>query len=120
MLTVPNGSKQDVLADDSGAFTTTWKVPAGHAAGLATFNAEGESSGRTADASVTVLVKGGLGGSDPVGADQTREGSSGSGSKLAVTGVDLGAVAPLGALLLLMGAGVFLASRRKGSDVSSV
>lgn len=114
-MTLPDGSKRTVAANGSGAFTTAWVVPAGFAPGNAAFGALGDTSGRTASANVIVVAQGAPGGGTPGGS-----GGGGSGAKLATTGADLGALAPVSALLLLAGAGVFLASRRRGSDAARI
>lgn len=106
IVTLPDGSKRTVATNGSGTFTTAWVVPTGFAPGNAAFGARGDTSGRTANASVIVVAKGVPGGGTP-----GRTG--GSGVKLATTGAELGALAPVSALLLLAGAGVFLASRRR-------
>lgn len=106
IVTLPDGSKRTVATNGSGTFTTAWVVPTGFAPGNAAFGARGDTSGRTANASVIVVAQGVPGGGTP-----GRTG--GSGAKLATTGAELGSLAPVSALLLLAGAGVFLASRRR-------
>ncbi|WP_164884471.1 hypothetical protein [Leucobacter muris] len=118
IVTLPDGSKRTVATDASGGFTTAWVVPAGFAPGLASFGALGDTSGRTANASATVLAQAGPGGGTPGTPGASGARPSAGGAKLSTTGSDLAALAPAGALLLLAGAGVILASRRRRADVT--
>ena len=112
VITLPTGGTVTVTADANGAFVTSWKVPADWAAGTARFTALGQESGRTAEASVTVQVSGGVPGKGTPGVPGAK-----SGGGLAVTGAEVGPLVLLTILSLAAGAGALVVGRRRSRDV---
>ncbi|WP_162893073.1 choice-of-anchor G family protein [Microbacterium halotolerans] len=90
------------VADDKGEVTFTWDVPAGTSIEAHTVELEGALSG-TVSAEFDVVAS----------ATGTDDGDSDGG--LAVTGADIGGFLPIAGILLLAGAGLLVATRRKST-----
>jgi beta-xylosidase len=102
----------DLVADPSGAFVGTLRVPTATDPGAHTLRAAGAQSGTLAEAELTVLAAAPAPGTDPAPGS-----GSGSGGPLAVTGGSVG-----GAILvagLLLAAGWWLVRRRRSVSSTS-
>src|SRR5450631_946813 len=100
-ITLSNGTKYpSVVADASGAFTTTVALAA-NLSGTLTLTATGATSGRTSSTTIQVA------------AETANAGVTPSTGGLAFTGAAVIGIGALGGLLLIGGATMVLASRRR-------